>query len=42
MNTTVIIPVHEYNNDISNYLSNAIDSVANQNDVNELPQIIIV
>jgi len=42
MNTTVIIPIHEYNDNLSLYLDKAVESIAKQKDVDELPQIILV
>jgi GT2 family glycosyltransferase len=42
MSITVIIPVHEFNDNISNYLSNAVESVMIQEDVKTLPEIMIV
>jgi hypothetical protein len=42
MNITVIIPVHEYNDQISNRLDKAIESVRKQEKIAELPQIIVV
>lgn len=42
MNTTIIIPVHEYNEQISNYLDKALESVSKQEGLNELPSVIIV
>lgn len=48
MNITVIIPVHEYNDVVNNYLNKAIESILKQEDlVNEdlslnLPKVIIV
>lgn len=42
MNITVIIPIHEYNEKISSYLDKAIESVLKQENVTELPQIVVV
>jgi hypothetical protein len=42
MNTTVIIPVHEYNEVIKGYLDKAIESVVKQEGVDELPKMILV
>ena len=41
-NITIIIPVHEFNDNVSHYLSNAIESVMIQEDVKELPKVLIV
>lgn len=42
MNTTVIIPIHEYNDKISTLLDHAIESVLKQDKIAELPQILVV
>ena len=42
MNITVIIPVHEYNMQISGLLDKAIDSVLKQEKIAELPKIVVV
>jgi hypothetical protein len=42
MNITVIIPVHEYNEKIQSYLDKAIESVLKQENLVELPQIVVV
>ena len=42
MNITTIIPIHEFNDKTSNYLDKAIESVQKQENVIELPQIIII
>ena len=42
MNITTIIPVHEYNDQISSLLDKAIESVQKQEGISELPQIIVV
>jgi len=42
MNISVIIPVHEFNETLSNYLDNAVQSVINQEDVDSIPKIFIV
>lgn len=42
MNISVIIPVHEYNDALSSYLDKAVESIAKQEDIEELPQIILV
>ncbi len=41
MNITIIIPIHEYNEQISNYLNKAIESITKQEN-SELPKVIIV
>jgi hypothetical protein len=42
MNISIIIPIHEYNEQIVNLLNKAISSVTKQEGLTELPQIIIV
>jgi hypothetical protein len=42
MNTTVIIPIHEYNDQISSFLDKAIESVLKQEKLEKLPQILII
>lgn len=42
MNITVIIPIHEYNDSFSSYLTKAVESVIKQEYITELPQIILV
>lgn len=42
MNISVIIPVHEHNEVIKGYLEKAIESIAKQENINELPNVIIV
>jgi len=42
MNITTIIPIHEYNDQISSLLDKAIESVQKQEGISELPQIIVV
>ena len=42
MKVTVIIPVHEYNDQILSLLDKAIESVQKQENIAELPQIIVV
>lgn len=42
MNTTVIIPIHEYDENLSSYLSTAIESIVKNVGVPELPQVILV
>lgn len=42
MNITVIIPVHEYNDQISSLLDKAVESIIRQENVDELPQILFV
>jgi len=41
-NITIIIPVHEFNDEISHYLSNAVESVMIQENINDFPEILIV
>ena len=42
MNITVIIPIHEYNDELSVFLDRAIESVLKQEKVEKLPQILVV
>ena len=42
MNISVIIPIHEYNDNLSLLIDKAIESVVKQEGVDELPQVIIV
>jgi hypothetical protein len=42
MNTSIIIPIHEYNDEISQLLDNAIQSVNKQDKIEELPKIYLV
>jgi hypothetical protein len=42
MNTTVIIPIHEYNDKISSLLDHAIESVLKQEKLVEIPQVVVV
>ncbi len=42
MNVTVIIPVHEFNEVIQGYLDKAIESIGKQENVAELPHLIVV
>lgn len=42
MNISVIIPIHEYNDALSLYLDKAVESIVKQENVNELPKIILV
>ena len=42
MNTSIIIPIHEYNEQIVNLLDKAISSITKQEGLTELPQIIII
>ena len=42
MDISVIIPVHEYNENIKNLLNNAIDSVRKQEKIDKLPKIYLV
>jgi len=41
-NISVIIPIHEYNDQISSYLDKAFESIVKQLNVEELPKIILV
>lgn len=42
MNISVIIPVHEYNDEISSLLDKAVESVVKQENVDALPKIVLV
>jgi hypothetical protein len=42
MNISVIIPLHEYSDQISSLLDKAIESVEKQENISEIPQIIVV
>lgn len=42
MNISVIIPVHEYNDEISSLLDKAVESVVKQDNIDALPKIILV
>jgi hypothetical protein len=42
MNISVIIPVHEYNDALSSYLDKAVESIAKQEGIEELPTVVIV
>jgi hypothetical protein len=42
MNITVIIPVHEYNEKVEEYLDKAIESIAKQENTTEAPKVLIV
>ena len=42
MNLSVIIPIHEYNDELSLLVTNAVESVIKQEDIEVLPQIILV
>jgi hypothetical protein len=42
MNISVIIPVHEHNDELSLYLDKAVESIAKQENVDELPQLVLV
>ena len=42
MNTSVIIPIHEYNDNISQLLNNAVESVAKQEKIEKFPEIFLV
>jgi len=41
-NLTIIIPIHEYNEQIEKYLDKAIESIIKQKDVENLPKIMVV
>jgi hypothetical protein len=41
-NITIIIPIHEFNDMVSNYLDKALESISKQEQINELPKVIIV
>ncbi|MFA5366501.1 MAG: hypothetical protein WC333_01065 [Dehalococcoidia bacterium] len=41
-NISIIIPVHEYNDKVSEYLTKSFDSVVAQEGIDELPQVLIV
>ena len=42
MNITVIIPIHKYDDSLSTYFNNAIESIVKNQGVSELPQVILV
>jgi hypothetical protein len=42
MNTSIIIPIHEYNDEISQLLNNAVESVTKQEKIDNFPEIFIV
>ncbi len=42
MNISVIIPIHEYNDELSIYLDKAVESIVKQEGAEELPQLILV
>jgi hypothetical protein len=42
MNSTVIVPIHEYNDDVSLYVTKALETVINQKDVDEIPKMVLV
>ena len=42
MNITVIIPIHEYNDEISSFADKAVESVFKQEHIEKLPQIALV
>jgi hypothetical protein len=42
MNTTVIVPIHEYNDEVSSYLTKALGTVIKQEGVDEIPKMILV
>lgn len=41
-NISTIIPIHEYNDELSVYLGKAIESISKQEKIDELPQILLV
>jgi len=42
MNISVIVPIHEFNDELSLLVINALESVIKQEDVKELPQMVLV
>jgi len=42
MNISIIIPIHEFNDQISNLLDKAIESINKQENITELPEVLIV
>jgi Glycosyl transferase family 2 len=42
MNISVIIPIHEYNDQISSYLNKSIESILKQDGISDLPKIYVV
>jgi hypothetical protein len=42
MNISVIIPIHEYNDELSLLVTNAVESVFKQENIDELPKILLV
>jgi len=42
MNTTVIVPIHEYNDELSLYITKALETVIKQEGVDEIPKMILV
>lgn len=42
MNISIIIPIHEYNDKIDSYFEKAIESIVKQENIEELPQLIVV
>ena len=42
MNISVIIPIYEYNDELSLFLDKAVDSVFKQQNLTELPQVVLV
>jgi len=42
MNTTVIVPIHEYNDELSLYVTKALETVINQKRVDETPKMVLV
>jgi len=42
MNTTVIVPIHEYNDELSLYVTKALETVIKQQGVDEIPKMVLV
>jgi hypothetical protein len=42
MNISVIIPIHEYDDELSLYMNKAIESIVKQENIDEIPQIVLV
>ena len=42
MNISVIIPIHEYNDELSLLMTNAVESVVKQEDIEQLPTMVLV
>lgn len=42
MDLTIVIPVHDYNDDVQNLLPQALKSVENQNGIDTLPEVVLV